>query len=161
MAFDLRFYECPDKANIINKTKNNELVLRGELKDTSSIYTPTITVKLNEAIIGKNYVEIPRFNRFYFITDITIDNNYMIINLKCDVLESFKNDFMDTTQIIGRQESKFNRYIEDTNIPKYNETFTQVKKIGTSPFNTEGDGVNYENIDRYNYILMVSSIRGE
>ena len=86
MAFDLRFYECPDKANIINKNKNNELVLRGELKDTSSIYTPTITVKLNETIIGKNYVEIPRFNRFYFITDITIDNNYMIINLKCDIL---------------------------------------------------------------------------
>lgn len=156
MAFDIRFYNCPDKNNIINKTKNNEIVLRGELKNVSSIYNPTIIIHRNNDIINKNYVEIPRFNRFYYITDIVLDSDDMIINLKCDVLESFKNDFMSTTQIIGRQETAFNRYLEDSNIPKYNKVFTQIKKVGTSPFNTEGS--NYEDIERYNYILIVSNL---
>lgn len=156
MAFDIRFYNCPDKNNIINKTKNNEKVLRGELRNVSSIYNPTIIIHRNDDILNKNYVEIPRFNRFYYITDIVLDNDDMIINLKCDVLESFKDDFMDTTQIIGRQETAFNKYLEDSNIPKYNKLFTQIKQVGTSPFNTEGQG--YEDIDRYNYILIVSNL---
>lgn len=137
--FDLRFYKCKDKENIINKTKSDEIVLRGLLKEPSSIYNPSITIKMNSDILTENYnyVQIPRFNRFYFIEDIVINDTFMIMSLRCDVLESFKTDILESTQIIDRQENDFDLKIVDNYVViKPNKKF-QVKKFPLQPFQTD------------------------
>ena len=136
--FDLRFYKVKDKENVINKTKENEIVKRGTLKDVSSIYNPTVMIKNDSSILTQNYnyVEIPRFNRFYFIEDIVIDDVYSIISLRCDVLESFKEDILNSTQIIGRQETAFNLDLPDNEIVFTNKKFKQIKKFPIDPFDT-------------------------
>lgn len=157
--FDIRFYICKDKENIINKTKTSEIVKRGTLKEPSSIYNPTITIKNDSDIITKNYnyVEIPRFNRFYFIEDITITDSFSIISLRCDVLESFKDDILNSTQIIGRQENSFNRNIPDNEMVFTNRKFKQIKKFPTTPFNTNSS----ISADGYYYTLTTGSLQSK
>ncbi|MBR6516445.1 MAG: hypothetical protein IKT40_06270 [Bacilli bacterium] len=156
--FDIRFYICKDKENIINKTKTSEIVKRGTLKEPSSIYNPTITIKNDSDIITKNYnyVEIPRFNRFYFIEDIVISDAFSIISLRCDVLESFKDDILNSTQIIGRQENAFDLDIVDNEIVVKPNKIFQVKLFPNSPFETD----NVQS-DDFIYTLTTGSLQSK
>lgn len=65
-------------------------------------------------VLSANYIHIPEFNRFYFITNITsIKNNLWQIDCKCDVLMSYAAEIRDLHAIVERQENVFNKYIPD------------------------------------------------
>ena len=107
------------------KTLTNELSLNCRLKDTTSIETPTIIVGGIENIthiLGDedskipplNYAKIPRFDRYYFITDIRIMNAEVIeIDLKVDVLMSHLRKSISNTPLLatrwegGREAQQF------------------------------------------------------
>lgn len=156
MNIDLRFYIVKDKENVINKEKLGEIVIRGSIKEASSIYSPSITIKNNIDILTKNYnyVQIPKFNRFYFIDNIIIDDVYSTVSLSCDVLESFKEDILNSTQIIGRQENAFNLDLVDNELTVTNVTKKQIIKMPKTPFNTDDLTTN-----DYIYTLTTGSIQ--
>lgn len=104
---NFKLYSTMDNENVINK----DLVLKYEanikLKDTMNISSPTILLQDVEGveIINCNYCFISDFNRFYFIKDIEVKNNINTLYLECDVLESFKNDILNSF-------SEFSRNVE-------------------------------------------------
>ena len=69
-------------------------------RDVTNIINPVILIELNE-IGNYNYCYIPNFNRYYFITDITvIRTGLFAISLMVDVLESFKTEIKNLSVIL-------------------------------------------------------------
>ena len=73
-----------------------------DIYDSCDLYNPTLIVKSNN-VISSNYLYIPNFNRYYFIVNKNLDKaGITVINCECDVLMSFKNDILNSTQLIIR-----------------------------------------------------------
>lgn len=99
-------YNCNDSNNTINKTLLNKEEKNILLKSNVDISHPIIRIKTND-VINKNYCYIPDFGRYYFIHDITvINNNIQELKLVCDVLESFKDDILNSNSIIRVSEQE-------------------------------------------------------
>ena len=107
-----------------NKSPNEKIgkkltllkTLTGNLKNETSIIDPTILVcDLDNDIIKKcNYIYIPRFGRYYFLKNITIEkNNLFVINGHVDVLESFKKEIKENEAVINRSINYNNTMMQD------------------------------------------------
>lgn len=102
---DLFLYDVTDSNNTINKTLLNETRFKIKLKDTTEVQRPTIILKTDKVILN-NYAYIPEFERYYFIESISIvNNNITRLELKVDVLESFKNDILSSDGEISKTDS--------------------------------------------------------
>jgi len=122
-----KIYKTKSAPNVVNKTLS-EIVTFEEVifKEDTSLLNPTIIINgvsnassyTIEDIGTSNYFSIPKVNRYYFITDITMmSGGRVAITGKVDVLMSFKTDILGSTQLIVRQEKKTNNYLIDTDIP--------------------------------------------
>lgn len=122
-----KIYKTKSTPNVVNKVLS-EVVAFDEVvfKEETSLLNPTIIINgvsnassyTIEDIGNSNYFYIPKVNRYYFITDITMmSGGRVAISGKVDVLMSFKTDIIGSTQLIVRQEKKTNNYLIDTDIP--------------------------------------------
>lgn len=122
-----KIYKTKSAPNVVYKTLS-EVVSFEEVifKEDTSLLNPTIIINgvsnassyTIEDIGTSNYFSIPKVNRYYFITDITMmSGGRVAITGKVDVLMSFKTDILGSTQLIVRQEKKTNNYLIDTDIP--------------------------------------------
>ena len=122
-----KIYKTKSAPNVVNKILT-EVVAFDEVifKEDTSLLNPTIIINgvsnassyTIEDIGTSNYFSIPKVNRYYFITDITMmSGGRVAITGKVDVLMSFKSDILGSTQLIVRQEKKTNNYLIDTDIP--------------------------------------------
>ena len=94
-------YKTTNANNDLNKTISNKVELVGALRDASSIIAPSILIQSNP--IGYNYAYIPEFGRYYYIKNITaFRKGAYIIDLKCDVLMSFKEEILNMSGIVSR-----------------------------------------------------------
>lgn len=116
----------PSEGKIINCT----------LKDEVSFTNPVLVVDTSALVVGEfspsayNYVQIPYWQRFYYITDWQYVNGYWECELAVDVLASFKYEIGDTESYIVRAASDFNGDIIDSFYPV--TTKTSIQKIGIS-----------------------------
>ena len=87
-----------------------------DIYDSCDLYNPTLLVKSN-SVISSNYLYIPNFNRYYFIVNKNLDKaGITIINCECDVLMSFKNDILNSTQLIIRSADTSNEKVKNSKI---------------------------------------------
>lgn len=113
--FDLFLYQ--NKAETIRVDKFEDLVfhsaIQGVLRESSSVVNPIITIEF----IGTpdfNYVYIPEFMRYYYVTDIvSVGNKLWQISLHTDVLMSYKNGILASRAFIERSESYSNPMLID------------------------------------------------
>lgn len=68
---------------------------------------------------GFNYMYIDEFKRYYFINDIILDSNLIILKSQCDVLMSFKDNIKDLNALVIRNEFEYNDLIVDNQIYTY------------------------------------------
>lgn len=112
----INLYSCSDDTNVVNKTLTSELSLTGTLRESCSVLNPAMNIEA-ETLVGKNYAYIPEFGRYYYIVDITSEyKNLWRVNMKVDVLMSFKSEFLGLNAIVSRNEARFNRYISDSRV---------------------------------------------
>lgn len=98
---EILLYKTTDANNDLNKTISDKLTLVGALRDSSSIVAPSILIQTNP--IGYNYAYISEFGRYYYIKNITaFRKNAWLIDLKCDVLMSFKDEILEMSGIVSR-----------------------------------------------------------
>lgn len=122
-----KIYKTKSAPNVVNKTLSEVVTFEEVIfKEDTSLLNPTIIINgvsnaseyTIEDIGTSNYFSIPKVNRYYFITDITMMRGGRVaITGKVDVLMSFKTDILGSTQLIVRQEKKTNNYLIDTDIP--------------------------------------------
>lgn len=105
----LKLYNTDSETNRINKVLTDEAEFDVRLKDKSSVVNPVILLK-SETYISFNYAYIPKFQRYYFVDDISVFPNKMyLLTLRCDVLTSFKDDILKS----------YARIVEQTNSNAY------------------------------------------
>lgn len=93
--------------------------LTGTLKDSCSIINPVIKIEA-ENLSNINYIFIPEFSRFYFVTDaVVLRENLWQLTCHVDVLESFKDEILSHNAIIARQENLWNLYQDDEMFKTY------------------------------------------
>lgn len=102
------------------------------LLEESSIINPKFQV--SNPNFTANYCYVPDFNRYYYITNITVDKNRLfVINAKCDVLQSFFNEIKESPVIIKRSSKLdvLNSYMKDDQREFYQYDFRQYAYLGT------------------------------
>lgn len=113
------------KDEIIKLSKNiteYDFIL-GTLKNESSIISPKIYFEYN-ILPTFNYVYIDKFSRYYYVNNITsVRNNLWLMELKIDVLMSYKKGILNLSGYIKRNENNYNNFIEDKLVDyNYNKT---------------------------------------
>ena len=96
---------CNDEKNVIDKTLSQFNTLNGTLRDESSIIDPSFMIQIENPSIY-NYVVIPDFQRYYFITNITsFRTNLWRVDCHVDVLKSFANQIKACRAILANSET--------------------------------------------------------
>lgn len=105
-----------DENNVVYKTLNNTLSLNNcFIRENTSVIEPSITIETTTNISDYNYCYIPDFRRYYYIKNISsVRKNLWQVDLKCDVLMSYKNSFNKFDIIGGRTQESINRYLNDS-----------------------------------------------
>lgn len=100
------FYNYNDKFNILNKELNDGTNLEILFKDVTDVIYPTLTLNFTGAF-NFNYCYIPNLKRYYFINKIDIvRNNIIKIELKLDVLMSYKTQILNSKANITETDNK-------------------------------------------------------
>lgn len=139
----LDLYRTPSDERMINKTLNDKFSFdKINLKQDCSITHP-------EFVLGKtsstepidtvgwwrkfNYCYCSNLDRYYFIRNIVFQKTGLVV-LQCEVdpLMSFKDDILNSTQLVTRQEYKQQRYIPDTSLPIHAAVKTQITMFGNA-----------------------------
>lgn len=113
--FEIHTYKSSAEQNRVDKTNflTAESLISGVLREASSLIHPSITFT-SDTIPTFNYVYIPIFNRYYYVTDITsIKNKLWQMSLTVDVLMTYKEALLACTGYIDRNENEYNGLIPD------------------------------------------------
>lgn len=138
----LEIYRCPSDERMISKTLNDKFEFNHiTFKKDTSIIDPIFIVgaiKDNTEPMDTvgwwrkfNYCYCPNLERYYFIRNIVFQKTGLV-ELQCDVdpLMSFKDDILNSTQLITRQENKIQKYIPDQSLPIHSATKTEIRQFG-------------------------------
>lgn len=115
---EIILYDNKSDAKVVDKDIDIVQSFTGSLKKATSITDPIIQLSdLNHAVKWVNYMYIPQFNRYYFITSVvTVNNNLWEITGHVDVLMSFKDEIRNQEAIILRNQYNYNSELYDGRI---------------------------------------------
>lgn len=129
------FYNVTKKRNstyIPTQYTMKEVILKHDV----SIINPVLAVQENyDSYVNFNYFYIPKFKRYYYITNVDFSNNIAYINGTVDVLASYRVDILNSTQYIIRSQSYWNGNILDSLYPTDSKPTYKTVDF-TSPFMT-------------------------
>lgn len=95
---ELILYKTNNDRNVINKELTDPKSLDIKLKRDELVESPNISCNRFEGIDEYNYAYIPNFERYYFIVDSEVLNKRIVrLRLHTDVLETYKNDILNST----------------------------------------------------------------
>lgn len=140
-TFNIELYQNSAEVNRVDKGQYLAPVgsLVGALREECSMLTPSIVYQ-SENVPTFNYVYIPIFNRYYFVTSLSsVSKNVWRMELNCDVLMTYKNEILLLQGVIGRQEIDFNPLLVDNELPTQNNPIVEVIDIPSDAFNTQSD----------------------
>lgn len=119
---NLSLYISNDAENVINKVLTFKHETAIKLKETVNISSPIIVLSEIEGVdlLQCNYCFLSKFERYYFIRDIEVSKSVYVLYLECDVLESFKNDILNS-------ECEYSRIVEQGDFMNFS-TVDDVRK---------------------------------
>lgn len=100
----------------INRSLAEGVTVTGEPKsgDSLDILNPIITVAYSAIVLTKNYVYIPDFGRYYFITDMAIQGKTIQISMHVDVLYTYRTSVLNAQCIADRSSSIYDVMLTDS-----------------------------------------------
>ena len=118
-VFNLYQLNCDDK--VVGKGATGLLTaydnVYGKLREETNILNPSILFEY-DVYPEFNYVYIPKFKRYYFVTNIVcVRNNIYRVELKVDVLYSYETDLRTQSAFVLRQENTYDASIFDDRLP--------------------------------------------
>ena len=112
----IHIQQTTSEKNKIGKSISTLYTASGALREGTSIINPVIRISGANVptLKNANYMHIPDFNRYYFITDIkSVRNGLIEISGHVDVLQTYSSQIRNNTAIIKRNANSWNLYIED------------------------------------------------
>lgn len=141
----------------------------GTLRGSASLTDPVIQIPATESIAEFNYIEIPSFERKYFITDLPVLVNGMWeIHAHVDAIGTWLTEILDCEALADDRETNPNLYVDHGNIFSDDRTIYSVQRlkgIKHTPYATDqkdgeghdtGKGYAYIDPDRWVKILIVA-----
>lgn len=114
-SFSLMLYKNSAEIERVDKSSYLTFIstLNGTLKESANIIAPQIRIEYAN-VVNFNYVYIPIWNRYYFVTDIQYGvKNMVVISLRVDVLMSHKNAIYNQRGLVARNEYTYNENLVD------------------------------------------------
>lgn len=131
----LNLYSITDDPNVVNKSLGIPVTYDIKARRDFDIIRPVIDLKIvdyNE-VSNKNYCGIVELNRFYFIEDVTfITSSVVRLSCVCDVLETYKNEYLNSVGRIKRgikTGDYYNASIDSTVMPTISKHESNVTLI--------------------------------
>lgn len=109
----INFYNSKIKKNELNKTLGNPIVKNCALKNGSSIEDPVLYMEHDASLFNCNYVYIPDFGRYYFISGRELVEHTEYITCHVDVIKSFADDIKASKGTATRS-NFYNKNIPDS-----------------------------------------------
>ena len=101
----------PKKKVVKKLTRAKEL--EGNLMNECSVVSPTVLIEIDN-LSQYNYMYIPVFHRYYFITNSTVvQNKIWRIEAHTDVLMSSKEDLLKNQCVVEKVENGGSNYVDD------------------------------------------------
>lgn len=116
----ITLYTTKSDKRELEKALSNSKEISAELLAPTDIITPRF--KLVGFDSTHNYLYVPNFSRYYYITDISYElGGYVTIACSCDVLMSFADDIKKAVGLISRGGANANVLInDDATLPQVN-----------------------------------------
>lgn len=141
-----------DNKKKLKKTTTTIKTISAEIYKPSSILQPTLIIEYDAALLNANYLHIPTFNRYYFITDKIVSNGGKI-TLTCenDPLMSFATNILSLQCTVVRNEYADSKHQVDNQVVVMPKCDINVIKSTVTPFNIRST-TGYET----NFILCIA-----
>ena len=146
---ELNLYHTDDSQNTINKEKTLITTKNINLKQSTNLYQTFLILKNDKATNYSNVNYAKMLNKFYFVSHETIaNNNFIKLNLKEDVLETYKDDILNSNfDIVAKSEIDYTSNVPtskkvQTKIIKSNVTLTDDENIIVQTSGTTNTSVN-------------------
>ena len=141
----LTLYKCDAEKNKVNKSRNLTMpyTIEGTLRAESSVIDPVIMIKKDNPTVSMyNYIYIPDFKRYYFITNITsIRTDLWEISMHVDVLYTWASYIRTNQAVIDKsQNSNYNWYLNDGSLVFDSHVYNEIKPFATG-FNEQGTNI--------------------
>lgn len=132
---DFYLYKTTSDKNVVDKVLTNEKKITGDTNNDFDILSPEL--KFKGVVTDYNYCYIPKFNRYYFIDNISVfRKNLTIMTLQCDVLMTYK-EALKKVIATNVESENYNAYDSDNSYhTEVKETYT--KKEFQNNFNENG-----------------------
>ena len=137
MALSVKFYS-------VSKAVNSTALPTGEpmaeyecrMLDACSILRPVILLNVGPQAnpTGANYAYIEEYNRYYWVSDWTVNRGQWAATLTIDPLASWKTEIGNTFQYVLRSSSAYNGYVQDTMYPALSKCSIQTVPVKENPF---------------------------
>lgn len=124
----VNFYNAKIKKNEINKTLGTAIVKTCALKNGSSIEDPVLYMEHDATLFNTNYVYIPDFGRYYFISGRELVEHTEYITCHVDVIKSFADDIKSSKGTATRS-NFYNRNIPDSMALELPQDRIQYRKL--------------------------------
>lgn len=146
---ELNLYHTNDSQNTINKDLTLITTKNINLKQSTNLYQTFLILKNDKATNYSNVNYAKMLNKFYFVSHETIaNNNFIKLNLKEDVLETYKDNILNTEfDIIAKSEIDYTSNVPtskkvQTKIIKSNVTLADDENIIVQTSGTTNTSVN-------------------
>lgn len=116
------------------------------LREGSSIIDPVLLIEMDTPVVTVNgidytinYIQIPVFNRYYFVNNISVNRTRLWqFDCHCDVLSSFKSEWTKLPCIIARNEFQYNLFLQDDRFLVNSNRFVQTMVFPNNPLVLSG-----------------------
>lgn len=118
--FEARFYNFSKRENSTARPDLTAgLVFNFTLKDRAALNSPDFRVDLGGADVVPfyNYCYVAEWDRYYFIKDWTADHNLWIAHCSVDVLATYKDVILASTQFVSYSSVSGSAWLADTRVP--------------------------------------------
>ena len=137
----LKLYKnTSDRKSVTKNIENVQNLTINQQFDKPEL-TMTITLPKNQVYLINemtNYAYIEDFDRYYFVEIVKKPAGLVDVILKEDVLSSHFDKIKNLSAIISRQESAYNLYLPDGNIPMQTKKNVVTKRFVKSLADTTG-----------------------
>ena len=143
--------KCTDENNKVLKSPDltTSVTVTGTFRADISVLNPVFRITSAADLTAYNYCYINDFNRWYYITDITIVRNGMYeFKCKVDVLFTYSTEIYAQKAVVTRQQEEFNTYLNDSQYMSLNYPRVQTYAFPTGFSST------------FNYILTTTGKGG-
>lgn len=112
---DIILYHNNSAENVVVKTLTNAVTLQGvKAIHADNIETPTIEIASANSLAGVNYVYMPMYGRYYYVTGRELTREGLwTLRLRVDVLMTYCSEILQQTAIVSRNANVFNLYLPD------------------------------------------------